>query len=218
MKKKRKIDLRLVEIALRKHFAGHQLHNLVSASRTFPSSARVDLQSALQKLLPERAETRQFGVHRQYDHSTLTFANLMGNTHDPAIIAPMQYEEIDIGETLPARCLRQALWPSRVESAPFALLLSPEARYGQTNGAHLEIAVPPGEAGADLSRRLLKEVEELVKSMASWSASPRAHEKGRIERHGLADQVRLGIADRLRQDHGAAILVHTPDDAVRHHS
>ena len=124
MKKKRKIDLRLVEIALRKHFAGHQLHNLVSASRTFPSSARVDLQSALQKLLPERAEARQFGVHSQYDHSTLTFANLMGNTHDPAIIAPMQYEEIDIGETLPARCLRQALWLSRMESTPFALLLS----------------------------------------------------------------------------------------------
>jgi len=44
----------------------------------------------------------------------------------------------------------------------------PEARYGQTNGAHLEIAVPPGEAGADLSRRLLKEVEELVKSTASY--------------------------------------------------
>lgn len=30
----------------------------------------------------------------------------MGNVHDPAVIAPMQYEEIDIGEALPARCLR----------------------------------------------------------------------------------------------------------------
>src|SRR5262250_2491194 len=124
MKKKRKIGLQLVETALRKHFAGYQLHDLVSASRIFPSSARVDLQSALQKLLPERSETRQFGVHRQYDHSTLTFANLIGNVHDPALIAPMQYEEIDIGEPLPARCLRQGLWLSRAESTPFALLLS----------------------------------------------------------------------------------------------
>jgi hypothetical protein len=33
----------------------------------------------------------------------------MGNVHDPAIIAPMQYEEVDIGETLPARCLRGPL-------------------------------------------------------------------------------------------------------------
>lgn len=168
MRKKRKINLQLVETALRKHFAGRQLHDLVSASRTFPSSARVDLQSALQKLLSGRPDTRQFGVQRQYDHSTLTFANLMGNTHDPAIVAPMQYEEIDIGEMLPARCLRQALWLSRMENTPFALLLSPESRYGQINGSHLEIAVPPGEVGADLSRSLLKEVEDLVKSTASY--------------------------------------------------
>ena len=80
----------------------------------------------------------------------------------------MQYEEIDIGEMLPARCLRQALWLSRMKDTPFALLLSPAERYGQTSGAHLEIAVPPGEGGADLSRGLLKEVEELVKSTASY--------------------------------------------------
>ena len=125
MKKKKSTDLLLVETALRKHFAKYRLHELVSASRMFPASARVDLQSALEKLLPERSETRRFGVHRQYGHSTLTFANLMGNVHDPALIAPMQYEEIDIGEALPARCLRQALWLSRIENTPFALLLSP---------------------------------------------------------------------------------------------
>ena len=166
--KKKRIGQQLVETALRRHFAKYRLHDLVSASRMFPTSARVDLQSALEKLLPERSETRQFGVHRQYDHSTLTFANLTGNVHDPAIIAPMQYEEVDVGETLPARCLRQALWLSRRGKTPFALLLSPAERYGQTSGAHLEIAVPPGEGGADLSRCLLKEVEELVKSTASY--------------------------------------------------
>src|SRR6266404_3698796 len=83
MKKKKRTGPQLVETALRKHFARYRLHDLVSASRMFPTSARVDLQSALEKLLPVRLETRQFGVHRQYDHSTLTFANLMGNVHDP---------------------------------------------------------------------------------------------------------------------------------------
>jgi len=168
MKRKKKTGLQLVETALRKHFGGYRLHNLVSASRMFPTSARVDLQTALEKLLPGGSGTQQFGFHRQYDHSTLTFANLMGNVHDPAIIAPMQYEEIDIGDPLPARCLRQGLWLSRAENTPFALLLSPAERYGQTSGAHLEIAVPPGEVGANLSRRLLKEVEELVRSTASF--------------------------------------------------
>ena len=168
MKKKKSTGAQLVETALKKHFSKYALHDLVSASRTFPTSARVDLQVALEALLPERSETRQLGVHRHFDHSTLMFANLIGNAHDPAIIAPMQYEEIDIGETLPARCLRQALWLSRMENTPFALLLSREEQYGRTNGAHLEIAVPPGEVGADLSRRLLKDVEERVKSTASY--------------------------------------------------
>ena len=168
MRKKKKSGFKEVETVLRKQFAGYRLHDLVSASRMFPSSARVDLQAALDKLLPEGTATSLFGVHRQYDHSTLTFANLMGNAHDPAIIAPMQYEEVDIGEALPARCLRQGLWLSQMEDTPFALLLSPAERYGQTSGVHLEIAVPPGERGASLSRRLLKDVEELVKSTASY--------------------------------------------------
>jgi hypothetical protein len=168
MKTKKKDGPQLVEVALKKHFGQHHLHDLVSASRTFPVTARVDLQSALEKLLQERSGVRQFGVHRQYDHATLTFANLMGNVHDPAIVAPMQYEEIDIGETLPARCLRQALWLSRIEDTPFALLLSPAERFGRTDGVHLEIAVPPGESGSDLSRQFFKDVEERVKSTASY--------------------------------------------------
>src|SRR5215813_2236479 len=158
MKNKKKTSQQLVETALTRHFAKYRLHDLVCASRTFPTTARVDLQRALETLLPERAETQQFGVHRQYDHSTLTFSNLIGNLHDPALIAPMQYEEIDIGEALPARCLRQALWLSRA-STPFALLLSPAVHYGRESGAHLEIAVPTGEVGVDISRRLLKEIE-----------------------------------------------------------
>lgn len=168
MKNRKKTGQQLVENALKGHFAKYRLHDLVCASRTFPTTARVDLQRALEKLLPERAETRQFGVHRQYDHSTLVFANLIGNVHDPALIAPMQYQEIDIGEALPARCLRQALWLSRIANTPFALLLSPAEHYGRASGAHLEIAVPTGEAGVDVSRRLLKEIEELVKSTASY--------------------------------------------------
>jgi AAA+ superfamily predicted ATPase len=166
--KKKKRNVQLVETALQKHFGKYRLHNLVSASRTFPTSARVDLQSALDTLLPDRPGTRQFGVHRTYDHATLTFANLMGNAHDPAIISPMQFEEVDIGEAAPARCLRRALWMSGHNGTPFALLLSPASRFDGATGVHVEIAVPPGERGADLSRILLKRIEELVKTTASY--------------------------------------------------
>src|ERR1700733_1057101 len=121
MKKNKKTTLLLAETTLKRHFAGHKLHDLVTASRTFPLTARVDLQFALDKLLGQRADVRLFGVLRQYGHETLTFANLMANAHDPAIIAPLQYEEIDIGETLPARCLRQGLWLSVQDKTPYSL-------------------------------------------------------------------------------------------------
>jgi hypothetical protein len=43
MKKNKKPALHLAETALKKHFSGHKLHDLVTASRTFPVTARVDL-------------------------------------------------------------------------------------------------------------------------------------------------------------------------------
>jgi hypothetical protein len=168
MAKKRNESREIVEATLKKHFGNHRLTKLVTASRTFPVTARVDLQLALEKVLASNNDASLFGVHRQYAHETLTFANLMGDVHYPAVIAPLQYEEIDIGEALPARCLTQGLWLSRADGLPFAMLLSPAVHFGQSAGTHLEIAIPPGEPGAVLSRRLLDEVEKLVKGTASY--------------------------------------------------
>src|ERR1700746_2241980 len=167
MKKKAKPVLVLAEAALKRHFGKTRMHDLVTASRTFPITARVDLQLALDKLLGQTS-VKLFGVHRQYSHETLTFANLMQNVHDPAVISPLQYEEVDIGDTLPARCLRQGMWLSSSDKAPFAVLMSTAQRYGQTSGGHLEDAVRPGEEGANLSRRLFDELEALVRETASY--------------------------------------------------
>jgi hypothetical protein len=167
MKKKKKPVLVLAEAALKRHFGKTRLHDLVTSSRTFPIAARVDTQFALDKLL-DGSGVKLFGVHRQYSHETLTFANLMQNIHDPAVISPLQYEEIDIGDTLPARCLRQGLWLAHFSETPYALLMSAAQSYGRTTGGHLEIAVPPGEMGANVSRQILGEIETLVKKTSSY--------------------------------------------------
>lgn len=90
----------------------------------------------------------------------LTIANPLGSQHFPVVVGPLQHDEIDIGETLPARCLRQGLWLARQGTVPFALLLS--------FGTYIEIAVPPGEAAAQLSRRFLDELEEFVRRTGSY--------------------------------------------------
>jgi hypothetical protein len=168
MKQSKSSTTPLVEKALKRHFSEYPLHDLVTSSRTFPVAARVDVQLALERLFAEHARAGLFGLHTQFGHETLTLAHLLGNPHYPVVISPLQYEEVDIGETLPARCVRQALWLSYDGDTPFSLLLSPAIFFARLNGTHIEIAVRAGEAGSNLSRRLFDELEKLVKQTASY--------------------------------------------------
>lgn len=168
MPEKKKSTRLTAEGALRKHFGKRQANSLVTASRTFPVTARVDLQSALDKLFGTRRQTMLLGVHAQYNHETVTVSHLLGNSHYPVMIGPLQHEEIDVGETLPARCLRQGVWLTREGKTPFVLLVSPAMKYGVPDGIHIEIAVPPGDEGLRISREMLDEIEKLVRSTASY--------------------------------------------------
>jgi hypothetical protein len=184
----KKTALPLVEAALKLHFR-KPLQDLVTSNRTFPLTARV--QFALEKLFSQHPDAKLVGVHTQYQHETLTIAHLLDNQHFPVVIAPLQHEEIDIGEALPARCLRQGLWLAKDGAPPYALLVSPAFRFGQPEGTHIEIAVPPGEAGAQLTRRLLDELEALVKRTASY--------RGKV--------ISLETMDRY-SGHGGPVRVH----------
>ena len=164
----RKNNLLLAEAALQRHFGKQPLHTLVTASRTFPVTARVDVQFALEKLFTEYNQAELYGYHTQYNHETVTVAHLISNPHYPVVIAPLQHEEIDIGEELPARCLKQAFWLAKSGDIPFSVLLSTAVRYGQSQGVHIEVAVPPGEGGGRLSRQVLDEIEALVKQTKSY--------------------------------------------------
>jgi hypothetical protein len=163
----KKKNVLLAEAVMKRHFVKQQLHELVTSSRTFPVTARVDVQAALDKLFGnDRAEL--FGFHTQFTHETLTVAHLLSNPHYPVVIAPLQHEEIDLGEELSVRCLKQGLWLAKSKDEPFAVLLSPAVQFGQSQGVHIEIAVPPGEAGARLSRQVLDDIEDLVKQTRSY--------------------------------------------------
>jgi ATP-dependent 26S proteasome regulatory subunit len=157
------------EAALKRHFRTQHMHELVTANRTFPITARVDVQLALEKLFADYANVNLLGIHHPYSqHETLTFAQVSGDQHNPVVIGPLQHEEVDIGEALPARCLRQAIWLSHHGRTPFALLLSTATSFGRLSGTHVEIAVPVGEVGSKLSRRLFDELEVLVRRTASY--------------------------------------------------
>jgi len=95
--------------ALQKHFEGLQLGELVTAAREFPIISRVDLQMALDQMFENRPASRLFGIHAQMGHETPTLAHLFAAGPFPMDIGPLQYDEVDIGDPVPVRCLKNGL-------------------------------------------------------------------------------------------------------------
>ena len=176
---------------LKRHFAGVPTASLVSSCREYPIPARVDLQRAIDEVLPRFPRALQVGFHAEHTFETISLNHLLGNHHSRVVIGPLQYEEIDIGDTLPIRCVRHALWLVKDGGLPFALVVSPAVRYGNFSGTGIEIAVPPGERGAETARKILAEIESRVKGASSY--------RGKV--------ISLGSADRYSGAMGA-IRVH----------
>ncbi|MEW6304638.1 MAG: AAA family ATPase [Verrucomicrobiota bacterium] len=163
-----KSSVLLASEALAGHFSKVALHDLVTASRTFPITSRVDLQTTLDRLFAKEFKGRLVGVHGQYVHETLTIAHLMQRGNYPVVVSPIQHEEVDVGEVAPARCIRQGMWLSASDGFPFALLLSPAHRMGMVEGVHLEIAVPPGQTGSEFTREFLDRVGRMVAEICTY--------------------------------------------------
>jgi len=154
---------------LKDHFGKTALHELVTSTREFPATARLDLQAALSEVLTGPLQPRKvIGAHASHDFETITFAHLLVENSNAVLVAPLQYDEVDAGETLPARCLRNALWFCAENGTPFTVFLSRVQRYGRPAGLHCEIAVPPGEIGSELTRRIFDQIERKVTQAGSY--------------------------------------------------
>lgn len=154
---------------MNQHFGAAELHKLVTAAREFPVTARLDLQAAVTGVLAGPLEPKRLlGIHAPHSFETVTFSHLLVDGETAVVAAPLQFDEIDHGETLPARCLKNALWLGHDGKLPFALFLSRTQKYGRPGGLHLELAVPPGEQGLELSRRLMDQIDRKVSQAGSY--------------------------------------------------
>jgi AAA+ superfamily predicted ATPase len=147
---------------LRRHFGDAPLAQLVTASREFPVTSRVDVQVALDDWFKARGGATLLGVHTHGGHETLTLAHLVSPSPFGIDLSPLQHDEVDVGDALPVRCLKNGLWLSRQNHMPFAVLVSPSVRYGLHSGVHVEIGVPAGEAGAQFSQEFFRDLEVRV--------------------------------------------------------
>lgn len=146
---------------LLKHF-GVPAGEIATAGRQFPITARVDIQPAIESLLRTRSGTRLLGILSPHHHERPTLADTLAGGDFAIDAGPLQHDEIDVGEPVPVRCLKNGLWLSRERDLPFAILMAPGGRFGLAAGVQVEIAVPAGERGAQFSQDLFRELELLI--------------------------------------------------------
>lgn len=152
--------------ALAFHFAGIPLDRLVATSRTFPGHMRADVQAGIDKLFS--APLRFFGIYDEHRYETLTFAGLNRNGRNAYGIAPAQYHEVDIGESVPVRCLDNGLWLCRTGKMRYAVVLSPHREHSRAFQTRIEIAVPTGAESAEFVQRCFSELESAVNEARSY--------------------------------------------------
>jgi len=168
-----------VSVLLQQHFHGHEPHTLVTTGRTFPSASRVDVQFALEDILAEGAPARRYGLHAPHQMGLDAFgvAQLMQRTPFPIDIGPLQYDDIDIGEALPAKCVRQALWLSNEQGVPYSVLLGRGGPMGMP-GIHVEVAVPSGEPGLRLTEAFFSRLDKRVSAGRTYRGKVISLESG----------------------------------------
>src|SRR5438067_2196726 len=135
---------------------------IATAGRQFPITARVDIQSAFEELLRNRPDTKLLGMVSPNPHEPPSLAQTLAGGHFAINAGPLQHDEMDVGESIPVRCLKNGLWLSREKDLPFAILMAPGGRFGLRSGVQIEIGVPVGERGAQFSQELFRDLELLV--------------------------------------------------------
>jgi hypothetical protein len=119
---------------------------------------RADVQAAIDELF-SASPIRFFGVHEPHRYETLTIAALTRDNRDAYAIAPVQYHDVDIGESAPMKCLQNGLWLCQTEGLRYAVVLSSHREYGYEAGTRIEIAVPAGALGAEFVQRCFSKLE-----------------------------------------------------------
>ncbi len=84
------------------------------------------------------------------------------------MISAAQFQDIDVGDDVPVKCLKNGLWLGRDGDQRYAFMLSFNREYGSAAYSHVEIAVPAGEDGADFVRRCFAELEGAISLARSY--------------------------------------------------
>jgi cell division protease FtsH len=155
---------------IRKHFDPIAIDDIAIAERRFPYRVRSDLQRAIDRLCGSKAVIRHFsGVRQEFAHHELTLAAcIVPGQAGSAVAVPPQYEEIDIGDEQPVRCLKNGIWFLEEGANRFVVLLGSLDRYDHETGIQFQIGAPNNAEGARITQEFFRQLEESVLKAESY--------------------------------------------------
>lgn len=149
------------------HFGDVSPDSIAKTSRRFPGRVRADLQTAVEELFDARA-IRAVGIHQHFAHEQVELSTLWSRDRNATVIAPLSYEELDIGEAEPRPCQINGLWLLERDGVRYAVILNREMDYQGGFKIFLEIAGPQGEAIASICRDIFDAIERRLREARSY--------------------------------------------------
>jgi cell division protease FtsH len=152
---------------LKAHFSPAMLDQLVIAERKFPGHMRADLQRGVDELFKSSSSLAHFtGIGVQHIGQTVSLAPLATNPDALTPAAPL-YEELDVGEDAPVRCLQNGLWLSQEAGRKFVLLLGRTPPPFGDGTLQIQIGVIGSEA-TEIVDRLFDRLGAAVRASRSY--------------------------------------------------
>ena len=157
---------------IRRHFHPVPLESLTISERGFPFRVRPDMQRAVESAVATGVSVSLFcGLRDEAGRNQIAFSGLITDQHYLVHCAPPEYEEVDIGEDEPVRCLKNALWLLDRGSSRHAVLLTQTVEYGPCGLIrHLvfQVATVNDPEGLRFAQEFFDHLEKGVVAAASY--------------------------------------------------
>jgi hypothetical protein len=88
--------------------------------------------------------------------------------HNPPVAVPPHYEEIDVGDEEPQRCLKYGIWFLQQGANRFVVLLTAVERYGDATGIQFQIGTVNNAEGTRITQEFFRHLEESVLKAESY--------------------------------------------------
>jgi len=187
---------------IKAHFHPAALADITISERQFPFRVRADLQRTIDRLFnPETSMAHFCGVRKEYAHEGVTLSDcLIENEHNPAVSVPPQYEEIDVGDEEPVRCLKNGLWFLRQGKSKFVVLLAPVGHFQNVTGIQFQVATVNNPDGTRITREFFKHLEESVLKAESYRGKILSLEKSEHSYSGESTGIKVHKLRTVERD------------------